>query len=60
MVLKTYPLRFGLVAEIVTSDDDRLPYVPPPAPPTDPAQHVAQCPCPKCALQRTLGARGAR
>jgi len=51
------PLRYGLVAEIVAGDDDRPPYVPPPAPPPEPYQHVGHCPCPKCALQRTLGAR---
>lgn len=31
MIMKTFPLRYGLVAEIVTSDDDRS--APPSAPP---------------------------
>jgi len=44
------PLRYGLVAEILASDDDRP--APSLSPPRPPAEHVAYCPCPKCAEKR--------
>ena len=48
------PLRYGLHAEIVMSEEDRPPYVPPPS-------HVPYrldtCPCPTCVDARRLRAQ---
>ena len=44
------PLKFGLVADVVTDDaSDRVPPVPPPAPPS---RHHDRCPCDRCVIAR--------
>ena len=45
------PLRFGLVAVIVSDEQDRPPYVPPPM--TD-REHHERCGCDRCVGQRVL------
>jgi hypothetical protein len=50
-LLDRLPLRYGLVAVIVASEEDRAPFTPPKAgdyrtPP--PSPHHPQCPCTTC------------
>jgi hypothetical protein len=52
MTQATYTLKYGLFAIVLAGDDDRLPYVAPPAPPKEPVPHPAYCPCPKCSDAR--------
>lgn len=44
-----YPLNYGLVAEIVTDESDRPPYVPPPV---KDHEHAATCRCDRCQSKR--------
>lgn len=39
------PLAFGLVADVVSDDTDRAPYVPPPVPTYE---HNVRCQCQTC------------
>jgi hypothetical protein len=48
MLLARVPLRYGLIAEIVAGEDDRLPYVAPPGVDSPPAPHHPGCPCVTC------------
>ncbi len=43
------PLKFGLVAQVVTDDSDRPPYVPPPI---APGEHAESCGCVQCVMAR--------
>lgn len=47
-----YPLPYGCVAHVVTSDDDRPPYVPPPVSPPEPLAHAPLCLCAQCSANR--------
>lgn len=50
----TVHLPYGLVAEIVTSPDDRPPYVPPPPDPIHQPYVPGTCPCPVCVAARRV------
>jgi hypothetical protein len=45
------PLKFGLVAHVVTESDDRPPYVPPPV---ARGEHAETCGCKGCAIERSM------
>ncbi len=45
------PLKYGLVADVVTADGDRPVYVPPPV---ARGAHAETCGCPECVMRRQL------
>lgn len=45
------PLKYGLVAAVITEESDRVVYVPPPV---AYGEHAATCGCPDCRLLRGL------
>lgn len=50
------PLKYGLVAAVVSDDTDRAVYVPPPV---ARGEHAESCGCPDCAMKRQLARKKA-